>query len=50
MVVPGDPYWALIEKGPVKAYDDQDVTAVVAVPAEEIRAWRPERVVCGPAP
>lgn len=49
MVVPGDPYWALIEKGPVEAYDDQSITGIVAVPADEIRAWRPDGVICGPA-
>jgi hypothetical protein len=49
MVVPGDPYWALIEKGPVEnSYEDQDITGIVAVPAEQIRAWKPGEVICGP--
>ncbi|MGH7340169.1 MAG: hypothetical protein ACREKH_06735 [Candidatus Rokuibacteriota bacterium] len=49
MVVPGDPYWALIEKGPVEnSYEDQDITGIVAVPAERIRAWKPGEVICGP--
>ena len=49
MVVPGDRYWALIEKGRVEnSYEDQDITGIVAVPAEEIRAWRADQVICGP--
>lgn len=49
LVVPGDPYWSLVEKGPVAtSYMDQDITGIVAVPAERIRSWEPGQVVCSP--
>jgi hypothetical protein len=50
LVVPGDRYWALIEKGPVESsFWDQDVTGIVAVSAEQIRVWRPDQLICGAA-
>jgi hypothetical protein len=39
MLVPGDTYWAAIDKGPARSLGFQKVNRVVAIPAEQIRVW-----------
>ena len=47
MVVPGAERWALIEKGHVDSFEDQDLESVIVVPASELRDWTPDKIICG---
>lgn len=38
LVIPGDKYWAFIEKGPVKGPGHQEISSFLRVPAESIEA------------
>jgi hypothetical protein len=41
VVIPGDKYWAFVEKGPVRALGQQDVDSVYLVPTETIESANP---------
>lgn len=49
MMVPGAEEWALIEKGPVDSFEDQDLESILVVPASEVRDWGSKQVICGSA-
>lgn len=46
MLVPGDEYWAVVEKGPALTLGTQELRSILTIPAEHLRAWSDGGVLC----
>lgn len=46
MLVPGDTHWAAVDKGPALSLGFQKLNRIVAIPAEQIRAWEDGGTIC----